>query len=134
MFCPECESEYREGFTQCSDCSVALVETLDPARLRSDDEALAPLHVTSESGILAHLADDLEKAGVPYVVVAGTGLPLLDYADVAGDFEPQPWEGRIMIHGPQMERAREILLHVLQQLENRPVPRNRLSSKTQIVG
>ena len=26
MICPECESEYREGFTQCSDCDVALVE------------------------------------------------------------------------------------------------------------
>lgn len=26
MICPRCGSEYREGFTQCSDCDVALVE------------------------------------------------------------------------------------------------------------
>jgi len=25
MFCPSCETEYREGFTECSDCGVALV-------------------------------------------------------------------------------------------------------------
>jgi hypothetical protein len=31
MFCPQCKAEYRAGFTQCSDCGVALVETLTAA-------------------------------------------------------------------------------------------------------
>ena len=25
MFCPKCSAEYREGFTECSDCKVPLV-------------------------------------------------------------------------------------------------------------
>jgi hypothetical protein len=28
MFCPRCGGEYREGFTRCADCGVALVEAL----------------------------------------------------------------------------------------------------------
>ena len=30
MFCPICRAEYREGFLECSDCDVDLVEKLKP--------------------------------------------------------------------------------------------------------
>ncbi|HVP57484.1 MAG TPA: hypothetical protein VMU02_05260 [bacterium] len=29
MFCPKCRAEYREGFTECVDCLVPLVDQLD---------------------------------------------------------------------------------------------------------
>jgi hypothetical protein len=34
-WCPQCGAEYREGFTECADCGVALVSTLPPP---ADDE------------------------------------------------------------------------------------------------
>lgn len=30
MFCPECQAEYRQGFTRCADCDVDLVYALPP--------------------------------------------------------------------------------------------------------
>ena len=43
MFCPVCKSEYREGFTKCSDCGVDLVKHLpdDSGGSRSSDLAVA---------------------------------------------------------------------------------------------
>ena len=32
MICPKCKVEYRDGFTKCSDCDVALVDRLDPSK------------------------------------------------------------------------------------------------------
>ena len=30
-FCPKCKNEYRKGFTECHECKIPLVESLDEA-------------------------------------------------------------------------------------------------------
>lgn len=35
MFCPLCRSEFRDGFSQCSDCHIALVSTREEALRKS---------------------------------------------------------------------------------------------------
>src|SRR6266446_594330 len=37
MYCPQCEAEYRPGFTRCADCDVELVESL-PVASETDEE------------------------------------------------------------------------------------------------
>lgn len=36
MFCPLCQAEYREGFTECADCGARLVDSLESDAVRSN--------------------------------------------------------------------------------------------------
>lgn len=101
MFCPQCETEYREGFTVCSDCEVDLVPELGVA-------ALVPLTLERSSSLVAAVVDGLERAEVPYVIEAGTALRLLDGQVDAID-TPEPWQARIWVTPAKADEALEIL-------------------------
>jgi len=56
MYCPKCKCEYREGFTECADCHVELVEQLEipeqpkaPEPFDCDDENCKPVKLTNVS-------------------------------------------------------------------------------------
>jgi len=107
MFCPSCQAEYREGFTACSDCGVALVETLEPRGPRAEIvPGLTALMETIDPVELAEVVDRLEKASVPYVVEAGTALSLLDGRD---EEVPHPWQARLSVATELVERAARIV-------------------------
>jgi hypothetical protein len=75
MFCPECQAEYRPGFTRCSDCAVDLVEklpesgsSLDNAATRPDQNLQEVWVGQSQEQCVAHCAE-LRVAGIPYQVI-----------------------------------------------------------------
>ena len=57
MICPTCNSEYREGFTRCSDCDVDLVEAI----AGEPDVELVRVYSGSNPAIVP-LLDDAEIA------------------------------------------------------------------------
>ena len=59
MFCPVCESEYREGFTKCSDCGVDLVR-----QLADDSEAKEPLWAGQDASVRSAICDKLDAAKI----------------------------------------------------------------------
>jgi hypothetical protein len=68
MFCPNCEAEYRDGFTRCSDCGVALVEHLGEIHSNTPEQSNAPevLWTGTDPGMIGYIKDALESAKIPY--------------------------------------------------------------------
>jgi hypothetical protein len=119
MYCPECQSEYRPGFTHCSDCDVDLVEDLSAAEPEHPGN-LIPLAEEKSSELVAELLDRLEKAEVPYVIEAGTALAMLGREEITLD-APQPWEARVWIPEVFAESATRILVEVDEQYGRRRI-------------
>jgi hypothetical protein len=59
MFCPVCKSEYRAGFTRCSDCEVDLVR-----QLADDSEAKEPLWAGQDASVRDAICERLDAAKI----------------------------------------------------------------------
>lgn len=73
MFCPQCRSEYREGFTRCDNCNVALVAVLPPEAGDPSDRDLVMAFETGDPGLLAMAHSILDEATIPYLT-QGEGI------------------------------------------------------------
>lgn len=65
MFCPNCKVEYRQGFRECSDCHVPLVEHLhvdDTNSRNADPDAMEILWSGTDPGFAGSLTDALDRA------------------------------------------------------------------------
>src|SRR4029077_4823335 len=72
MYCPLCGTEYRPGFTVCSDCQVPLVP--DPPRATSTnasgddvsgDRSFTLIWSGSDTRVHAEIRDALDRKGFP---------------------------------------------------------------------
>jgi hypothetical protein len=67
MFCPKCKSEYRDGFTECADCCIALVRELstEPAQMEYVD--FKELLTTNDQGEIALFKSILKSEDIPFL-------------------------------------------------------------------
>jgi hypothetical protein len=78
VYCPKCGAEYREGFTECSDCRLALVwekqdlepepDNAPPAR-GDPDLPLVTVLESSDPLVIAAAQGLLDEAAIPFYVL-----------------------------------------------------------------
>ena len=106
MYCPQCRVEYREGFTECSDCHVALLAGTPPPEPPSRFDPSIGLVVVLETndGIRLAMAKGLlEDAGIPFFVL---GQITTLVTDVDGFL--RKWV-RVQVPSDREAEARELL-------------------------
>jgi len=68
MFCPNCKTEYRDGFTHCSDCGAELAEALPVSHAPEveEDARLVRLWMGADPVFYSSLTAALKGSGIPY--------------------------------------------------------------------
>jgi hypothetical protein len=110
MYCPQCRVEYRDGFTECSDCHVPLFAgTPPPETAATSDPALglAVVLETNDRFQLALAKGLLEDAGIPFFALG-------QIATLIQDVDPylHKWV-RVQVPRDREPEAREILDQLL---------------------
>src|SRR5712692_3092122 len=110
MICPVCKAEYRRGVTQCSDCGVSLVDTLEPSAVelhlqdQKDEGALVRVWSSDDPREFASVKAALEKAEIAYTDKSAAAYFI---------FRSMRPKMEIRVAETDLERAREIIRDLL---------------------
>jgi hypothetical protein len=106
VYCPQCRVEYRDGFTECSDCQVPLLAGTTPPEPANPFDPNLDLVVVLETNDGIHLAlakGLLEEADIPFFVLG-------QVATLVQDVDPflHKWV-RVQVARDREAEARELL-------------------------
>jgi len=98
MFCPICRSEYRQGFTKCSDCGAELVRELPPEQGKEFIE-YEEVFSTYNPGDIAFIRSILDGEEITYFF----------QGEHFNYVRPLVEPARLMVNKEQVETAKELL-------------------------
>jgi hypothetical protein len=107
MYCPQCMTEYRKGFTECTDCRIPLLPG-DPPQPEPGTEfdpelELVVVFESTDPVLIAMAKGALEEAEIPY-------FSLNQITRLVNDVDPMLRKLiRIQVAADQAEKAREVL-------------------------
>ncbi|HTX34470.1 MAG TPA: DUF2007 domain-containing protein [Bryobacteraceae bacterium] len=111
MYCPQCGTEYRDGFTECADCHVPLLAGTPPPDEPSAFNPsldLVDVLVSQDAVQLAMVKGLLEDAGIPFNVPGGI-------TRLVNDVDPFLQKHlRVQVPRDREEEARQLLEVLLQ--------------------
>jgi hypothetical protein len=102
MFCPNCKCEYIRGVTECADCGVPLVDTLESSETSpADDFRLVAIWRGNDREEYESVKEALKNAGVPYTAPDSKSF---------FSFLPSEATLEIWISDADQEKAKKIIL------------------------
>jgi Putative prokaryotic signal transducing protein len=114
MYCPECRSEYREGFDTCADCKVALVAELPPEPEEECADLVTVLSAQDE--VVVSLATSLlESAGIRHLAKGEGVQDVFGVGHMGGGFNAMIGLLEIQVLPEDVEAAREVLKELLEE-------------------
>jgi hypothetical protein len=108
MYCPQCGGEYREGFTECADCEVPLVEQAPELEGQPDAEVVTVFRV-GDPALVAFAESLLLEEGIPYTMKGERIQDLFALGRFPGGFNPITGPIEIQVPEEYVEQATEIL-------------------------
>ena len=96
MYCPVCRAEYREGFFECTDCDVELVDKLEPL---PEIPGFVKLATIFNEGDIAVIKSSLDKVDIEYFF----------QGEQSHRLAPVPLGARLMVREDYKEEAESIL-------------------------
>ncbi|HWF12953.1 MAG TPA: hypothetical protein VG272_04395 [Candidatus Acidoferrales bacterium] len=100
MICPNCKCEYIKGVTQCADCGIPLVDTLDAAPETAERPAVVSVWEGGDPGERAAISEALEEAGIPVVDQEAAGHLFFPSMNPKSD---------IFVSTENLDRAKKVL-------------------------
>lgn len=110
MICPKCKAEYREGYTVCTDCEVALVETLSEEDEEPEpDLKLVTVFDTGEPADVLVAKSILDAEGIEYFAKDEGVQDLFGAGRLGSGFNTMAGQVEIQVRPEDADRARELL-------------------------
>jgi hypothetical protein len=112
MYCPECRAEYRDGFTECSDCRIPLLAGTPPPSAFDPALDLVVVLETNDGVQVAMVKGMLEDAEIPFFLLG-------QIATLVQDIDPflKKWI-RVQVPRDREAEARELLASLLAPDDN----------------
>ena len=103
MFCPQCRTEYRKGFTTCADCEIPLVVELPPEPEQNSGE------VKPEYVEYAHLLSTYNLADIALIKSVLDGEDIIYYFQGESFTYLMVQPTKLMVSKDDLERAKELI-------------------------
>lgn len=109
MFCPQCGAEYREGFTTCSECEVALAAEPPVKEAEAEWRELVTVWSAVDHARTLVATSLLEEEGIPHFVRGEQLQDLFGMGRLGAGYNLLVGPAEVQVPVEHEARARELL-------------------------